>query len=91
MANLTMTHDEIRSALALKYGMGQTTCESLRSQAWQALTEKRDVDRCEFLMCVMACVYHYLDGIRAAAETLGITEAELAEAARTAKSEGRLI
>lgn len=90
MANPTMTHDEIKAALAQKYGNAQAVCERIHEKAWHTLTEKKDIDGYESLMRSMDSAYHHLEGIRAAAEALGITEAELAEAARTAKSEGRL-
>lgn len=90
MANSTFTRDEIKSALALKYGTAQAVCERIHKEAWQALTEERDADRYEFLMGTMNSVTHHLDGIQAAAEALGISKEELAEAARIAGTEGRL-
>lgn len=91
MANPTMTHDEIKAALALKYGIAQAVCERIHKEAWQALTEERDADRYEFLMGTMNSVTHHLKGIQAAAEALGITKEELAEAAQIAEVEGRLV
>lgn len=91
MANLTMTHDEIKAALALKYGNAQAVCERIHEKAWQALTEGRDADSYEFLMGTMSSVTHHLDGIRVAAEALGIIKEELVKAAQIARIEGRLV
>lgn len=39
----------------------------------------------------MDCAFHHLEGIRAAAEALGVTKDELTEAAQIARAEGRLV
>ena len=90
MANLTLTHDEIKAALALKYGNAQAVCERIHEKAWHTLTKERDIDGYESLMRPMDCAFHHLEGIQAAAEALGITKDELINAVQIAKTEGRL-
>lgn len=90
MANPTMTHDEIKAALALKYGNAQAVCERIHEKAWHTLTKERDIDGYESLMRSMDCAFHHLEGIQAAAEALGITKDELINAVQIAKTEGRL-
>ena len=90
MANLAMTHDEIKAALALKYGNAQAVCERIHEKAWHTLTKERDIDGYESLMRSMDCAFHHLEGIQAAAEALGITKDELINAVQIAKAEGRM-
>ena len=91
MPNLTMTRDEIHLALALEYGAEQATYENLQSKAWQALKEEGDADGYRFNMRAAENASHHLDGIRVAAEALGITKEELVKAAQIARIERRLV
>lgn len=85
-----MTRNEIKAALALKYGTAQAVCERIHEKAWHALTEERDINGYESLMRSMDSAYHHLEGIQVAAEALGVSKDELAEAAQIARAEGRL-
>ena len=87
MANLTLTHEEIKSVLARKYGTAQAACQDLRDRAWEELVERDDAEAYRFNCERVQDMLHYAGGIQAAAEALGIGKDELAEAAAKIRKE----
>ena len=87
MANLTLTREEIKSILARKYGTIQADCQDLQDWAWQELVERDDAEAYRFNRERALDMMHYVGGIQAAAEALGIGKDELAEAAAKIRKE----
>lgn len=90
MSDPTMTREEIKAALALRYKGVRAECEEMATQAWEELTESSDL---EAFKCICECAadtWQFACGIQAAAEALGISKDELIEDAQTARAVGRL-